>query len=309
MHLSSLHRIKAATSYHAAVTPLCATLRTYSSDRTLRTGHNTCAVGERRELTQNRPEPQPQRRAMIENEPSGSSSTLSCCIANIETGTRTIDKLKSIPLPGRRETENETGSRTVKYVQSLPFPKPKPKDPENRRWEAEIRKAVQYLMHLYSQPAEDTGITIKFPDRLDPISIFFSVEPASIAVSAYIKRLMQYTKCSDSAFIYALIFVRRVEEADPRLSINAFTLHRLFATCIMIAAKVVDDAWYSNDYYKRVGGIATLKEMNRLELEVLRLLKFSTYVPLEEFKELVDFGVKASDGTSILCSRLRLARM
>lgn len=176
-------------------------------------------------------------------------------------------------------------------------------------WTTQIRRASHFLLARYSEPAKNTDIEVKLPHPTDSVSVMFSVTPADISVDDFVERMIRYTKCSPSALIYALIYLRRVEESDCRLNINALTLHRLLITSIMVAVKFVDDAWYSNKYYARVGGVASLQEMNRLELEMLRLLKFRLYVSLDEFEEMVDFGLKLANGGTIVSTRLRIARL
>lgn len=175
--------------------------------------------------------------------------------------------------------------------------------------EKQIEVAANFLIHHIAEPAKNTRKTHKLPSSKESISVFFSIQPASMGVAMYVERLIQYTKCSKSVIIYAMIYLRRIEEAECRLYISAYTMHRLFITSIMIASKFIDEAYYSNSYYARVGGIASLSEMNRLELEFLRILNFRTYVALDEFEEMVDFGMKGSMGATIFSTRLRIARL
>ncbi len=49
------------------------------------------------------------------------------------------------------------------------------------------------------------------------------------------------------------------------------------------AAKLTDDNFYNNAFYAKIGGVAT-RELNRLELELLKLLDFRLLVPAEELR-------------------------
>lgn len=51
----------------------------------------------------------------------------------------------------------------------------------------------------------------------------------------------------------------------------------------MVAAKFLDDAYYNNAYYAKVGGVTPL-EMNRLELEFLFALRFRLHVTVSTFE-------------------------
>ncbi len=52
----------------------------------------------------------------------------------------------------------------------------------------------------------------------------------------------------------------------------------------MIAIKFNEDDYYSNDFYAKVGGISN-KELNRIESESLRLLKYNLYIKLSLYNQ------------------------
>ncbi|XP_057510202.1 cyclin-U4-1-like [Actinidia eriantha] len=60
---------------------------------------------------------------------------------------------------------------------------------------------------------------------------------------------------------------------QPSLPIDSFNVHRLLITSVMVAAKFMDDMYYNNAYYAKVGGISTA-EMNFLEVHFLFGLSF-----------------------------------
>jgi len=51
----------------------------------------------------------------------------------------------------------------------------------------------------------------------------------------------------------------------------------------MLAAKFHDDAYYSNAYYAKVGGL-TLREINLLEAKMLQMLNWKALVEVEEYQ-------------------------
>lgn len=46
---------------------------------------------------------------------------------------------------------------------------------------------------------------------------------------------------------------------------------------IMLAAKFLDDQFFKNDYYARIGGI-TVKEINVSEMELLKVLDYQLMI-------------------------------
>jgi len=67
--------------------------------------------------------------------------------------------------------------------------------------------------------------------------------------------------------------------------VNKLNVHRLVLTAIMIASKFIEDKYYSNQYWSRVGGI-TNDELNALEREMLFTLSFKLSLTRPEFLSL-----------------------
>jgi len=62
------------------------------------------------------------------------------------------------------------------------------------------------------------------------------------------------------------------------------TVNRLVFAAIVISIKFLDDKYYKNDYYAKVGGVS-LQEMNRMEKEFLFFIGFKLFVEDQEFKK------------------------
>lgn len=122
----------------------------------------------------------------------------------------------------------------------------------------------------------------QFPTATDLAAHFFSTQVADIAPEDYIARLRKYAHCSESVFVHALALLRRLASLDYRLQISPYNVHRLMITAVMISAKFLDHAWFTSSYYAKVGGIATVNEMNAMELAMLKLLDFRVFVQPDE---------------------------
>lgn len=64
----------------------------------------------------------------------------------------------------------------------------------------------------------------------------------------------------------------------------------------MLAAKFLDDHYYNNAYYAKIGGIST-QEMNRLEVDMLTLLDHRLYFSAEAVRS---FLVQLQSGNLLL---------
>lgn len=158
----------------------------------------------------------------------------------------------------------------------------------------ELKGAAVFLIHYFSKSAEQEQVNHELPDSNESIARFFSVSKAECSVAWYIERLLTHLRCSNTAMICAMIYIERIQEKHQRLTISAYTMHRLFITSLMIAAKIFDDPIYLNSYYARVGGIPSLTEMNQLEIEFLKRLDYETFVSAEKFEDMVKLGKEGS---------------
>mmetsp|Transcript_36063 Transcript_36063/g.94816 ORF Transcript_36063/g.94816 Transcript_36063/m.94816 type:complete len:140 (-) Transcript_36063:481-900(-) len=103
--------------------------------------------------------------------------------------------------------------------------------------------------------------------------------------SAYVARIFSMTNCSPSCFVFAWRYLKQIESEDWKFMVNKLNVHRLVLTAIMIASKFIEDKYYSNQYWSRVGGI-TNDELNALEREMLFTLSFKLSLTRPEFLSL-----------------------
>ncbi len=114
------------------------------------------------------------------------------------------------------------------------------------------------------------------------LRLFFSAAPESISLSKYVERLVEYTECSDSAFIIALIYLHRAQVERRELALTFTNCHRLFCTSLYLASKYIDDIVYTGDHYAVVFGIE-LDELLELERRLLLVLKWNLFVNAEMY--------------------------
>uniref|UniRef100_A0A7S0BK33 Cyclin n=1 Tax=Rhodosorus marinus TaxID=101924 RepID=A0A7S0BK33_9RHOD len=105
----------------------------------------------------------------------------------------------------------------------------------------------------------------------------------SISIAAYVARLYEFLDCSDSVFVTALIYLRRIQRLNGDNRLTHLNVQKLFATATLLALKFLDDEHYGNDYMAQIFGMASLEEINRLEVSMLSLLGFRMSVSSEEF--------------------------
>ncbi|GAB4840772.1 hypothetical protein Ancab_021534 [Ancistrocladus abbreviatus] len=116
----------------------------------------------------------------------------------------------------------------------------------------------------------------------DILTVFHGAKAPPLSIQQYIDRIYKYAGCSPSCFIVAYIYVDRYLECVDAL-LTSFNVHRLLITSITVAAKFIDDAFFNNAYYARVGGVSTM-EMNKLEMKFLFSIDFRLRVSVETFQ-------------------------
>jgi hypothetical protein len=113
--------------------------------------------------------------------------------------------------------------------------------------------------------------------------VFYSTIPASVSVRGYIERITKYTHCEESTLIAALIYIDRMCEIN-NIYLMEQNIHRIVFASVILAIKYNEDDYYTNNYYSKVGGVV-VKELNLLEYELLKLLKYSLYIKSETFEK------------------------
>ncbi|TXG70528.1 hypothetical protein EZV62_005463 [Acer yangbiense] len=136
-------------------------------------------------------------------------------------------------------------------------------------------RVINVLSSLLQRVAESNDLTRRFqPQR---ISAFHGLTRPNITVESYLERIFKYANCSSSCYVVAYVYLDRFAQRQPSLPINSFNVHRLLITSVLVSAKFMDDIYYNNAFYGKVGGISTA-EMNLLEVDFLFGLGFQLNV-------------------------------
>ncbi|KAI3826831.1 hypothetical protein L1987_00887 [Smallanthus sonchifolius] len=138
-----------------------------------------------------------------------------------------------------------------------------------------MNKLIAYISSLLQRVAESNDLNPGFHPQ--KISAFHGLTRPTISIQSYLQRIFKYANCSPSCYVVAYVYLDRFTQQQPAISINSLNVHRLLITSVMIAAKFMDDMYYNNAYYAKVGGIS-ITEMNFLEVDFLFGLGFQLNV-------------------------------
>lgn len=151
---------------------------------------------------------------------------------------------------------------------------------------------------------------LRFGRKAPEPSVFHALQAPSITPVEYLKRLARYSFCSRSVFVAAFYYLEKIAVMkDVDLRINSLSVHRLLLTSVLLATKVIDDVLYDNAHFAKVGGL-DVKELNMLELDMLKVLNFRLYIKPEDFEafevHLLESALSSRDPDyAILPGRLR----
>ncbi|KAL1802398.1 hypothetical protein DCAR_0933969 [Daucus carota subsp. sativus] len=131
---------------------------------------------------------------------------------------------------------------------------------------AVLSKLITFLSSMLEKVAESNDMdALIHPQK---VSVFHGLTRPTITIQSYLERIFKYANCSPSCYVVAYVYLDRFTQRQPALPVNSFNVHRLLITSVLVAAKFMDDMYYNNAYYAKVGGISTL-EMNFLEVDFL----------------------------------------
>eukprot|EP00271_Cylindrocystis_brebissonii_P016281 TRINITY_DN3965_c0_g1_i2.p1 TRINITY_DN3965_c0_g1~~TRINITY_DN3965_c0_g1_i2.p1 ORF type:complete len:350 (-),score=37.73 TRINITY_DN3965_c0_g1_i2:655-1704(-) len=116
------------------------------------------------------------------------------------------------------------------------------------------------------------------------LTVFHGERAPSISLWDYLARIFKYANCTPTCFMAAYLYLNRLVVRNPDYVITSQNVHRILITAVMVAAKFLDDSYFNNAFYAKVGGVTTL-EMNRLELEFLFKISFDLHISTSVFNE------------------------
>jgi len=143
-------------------------------------------------------------------------------------------------------------------------------------------------------------LTSKLPDGSDVStrSIFEAVRKPEMALDAYLSRLRKHFGCDDTCILSAVIYIDRIMAASPESRVNQLSIHRYLAASLLVSIKFHDDIYYTNAYYAYGVGVG-LKELNGMEIEFLRLIKWQLHVTPEEFSRYQQLLAKSAEHAAV----------
>ena len=108
-----------------------------------------------------------------------------------------------------------------------------------------------------------------------PPTRFHSKTPPAISIFSYINRLTKFNNLKSNGLITMIYYIDILSYMYPHFQLNSWTIHRFLLVATMISQKAMEDYFYTNDHYAKVGGVS-LEELNCLELDFLKRIDWRT---------------------------------
>ncbi|CAI8614189.1 unnamed protein product [Vicia faba] len=144
-----------------------------------------------------------------------------------------------------------------------------------------VPRVLSLLASLLERSVQRNEMLLETKHVEDVVTVFHGLRAPALSVRKYIDRIFKYSSCSPSCFVVAHVYVDRFIQ-HTEIKLTSLNVHRLLITSIMLAAKFIDDAFFNNAYYAKVGGVST-SELNRLELSFLFGIDFRLQVSVDTF--------------------------
>ncbi|KAG7660829.1 PHO80 [[Candida] subhashii] len=105
---------------------------------------------------------------------------------------------------------------------------------------------------------------------------YHSRTPPSISTHTYLTRLTKFNNFNPATLLTTIYYIDLLShQYQPYFTLNSWTVHRFLLVATMLAQKSMEDFFYTNDHYAKVGGVA-LHELNCLELDFLNRVDWRT---------------------------------
>eukprot|EP00300_Choanocystis_sp_HF-7_P006529 c14760_g1_i1.p1 GENE.c14760_g1_i1~~c14760_g1_i1.p1 ORF type:complete len:343 (-),score=49.89 c14760_g1_i1:158-1108(-) len=116
----------------------------------------------------------------------------------------------------------------------------------------------------------------------------FAMQPlAKPTLTEYARRLAAHLACSETTFVVAAVLASRLFDTKPEF-FGESSVHKLMATCAVLAVKTSEDRWFKNKRYATICGFSP-RTLAMLEAKVLASLDYRVFVHVECYCNMLTF--------------------
>ena len=151
------------------------------------------------------------------------------------------------------------------------------------KFEKNYKRLINLLSNIIGNTIEKS---VKYEQKLSQIELNKSFEEPNISITKYIRRLIKYSNPEPSTLILAVIYFDRICN-NGKINLCNSNVYKLILISLVLAIKYNEEYFESNEFYGKVGGLK-IKNINKLEIHALKVLKFNLYVKEEIYETYVN---------------------
>lgn len=107
---------------------------------------------------------------------------------------------------------------------------------------------------------------------------FYKVRSEILCLEEFVRRAVKGVQCRIVLLTW-LILIDRLHAAHEQLALNSQNMHYVLSSSLLLAFKYQEDITVSQEYFRELTGVVSLAELNRLEIEFMKLIGWSVFVP------------------------------
>ena len=151
------------------------------------------------------------------------------------------------------------------------------------KFEKNYKRLINLLSNIIGNTIEKS---VKYEQKLSQTELNKSFEEPKISITKYIRRLIKHANPEPSTLILAVIYFDRICN-NGKINLCYSNVYKLILISLVLAIKYNEEYFESNEFYGKVGGLK-IKNINKLEIHALKVLKFNLYVKEEIYETYVN---------------------
>lgn len=141
----------------------------------------------------------------------------------------------------------------------------------------EVTAALVGVLEGLLERGRESGEARTADDAEAPLRRFFSTGRQDFSLESYVARIVENVR-SRPVLVACLVYIDRLREAHVDMTLSDGNLHRVLTVAVLLGYKVLVDEPCGQEFFRAIGGIPSVEELNGLEGEFLRLVDWKLFV-------------------------------
>lgn len=112
---------------------------------------------------------------------------------------------------------------------------------------------------------------------------FYSTHAQTVTIASFVERVVANVQ-NRSVVVSALVYMDRLCTVNRDFNLDTCNLFKTFITAVTLASKYLEDETLSQEFYRQVGLLSSVDELNELEAEYLQQIQWRLFISPEEYR-------------------------